>query len=1025
MNSFIETANQWGGQFLAFAWPMLWQSSLLITLVFALDLLLARKIRAAIRYGLWLAVLLKLLLPPALALPTGAAWWLFRSAPAATAPAAAKYVVTTGAIAPPADFVPETPLLAPKPKLDGAGWTLLASITVSAGLLLWLAFRWRQVASQVRNAAASEELSGALQAARQMAGLRVRARLKIVDGGMSPAVCGLFHPVILLPRTLAEKLPARQLRAVLLHEMFHLRRKDVWVNCAQALLQIFYWWHPLLWLANARIRRLREEAVDDAVMLALRDEAEIYAPTLLEVARLAFHRPLMSLGLVGIMESRSALRRRIERLLNFRAPRKAGLTLLSLCGIFAFSAVALPMGQAPVAASDSIPADAAVVEKTLTVKVDPEVFIRNVKAQANRTLGTETNHYSEILLDILRNEGVDCNPPHGIRFNSKTGELTMRNTPGQLDAFQQVIEQLNRPDGKCDLPLPIQRKIILIESRYFWVQSADFKKLTGDLQAYSGGHGNAPWWSVSPANFGEFDQRIKSLHLKSFAAPRVQTSSGTKADFFSGTVTNGVELNGVELNCVPRVIQGGIELVFRTEIVGDPAGKNQTLVGPNLYQIHGTVGAEDHGEIVVRAENPDDSSTNLVMVMGLQVVTNPGTSNLQEGLQRKTNESDDYANPSAKRIDPAAGMNPAATNLESRGFKVDPNTFVRALQTASGLRTTNVSTMAESLFNKVGVDLTAPGRSITFNDKLGLLWVTATPSELDTIKGTIVALNNIPPQIHIKARFIEVEQDNNASGFDWYLGSSTNGPVANGRGMPSPVVPVSAANPSVRFPVTGILSTSNTKIVIHALESNPGTEILAEPEVVTLSARQTQMRATDVLTVLTGINPLALKPPGVSSNELFLKEQVASGPVIDVVPCVLADGYTLNLNTTASLTEFLGYNQPTNSVTVYINGKKQTVSVPLPKFRTTKMSALVNLYDNQTLVLSGPVVSVIQTIKDQVPLLDDLPLIGRLFRSQTETSVKKNLMVFMTATMVDPAGNRVRTDDELRFVSSSIPTQPH
>lgn len=119
------------------------------------------------------------------------------------------------------------------------------------------------------------------------------------------------------------------------------------MNCAQALVQIVYWWHPLLWLANARIRRAREEAVDDAVMLALRDDAEAYVPTLLEVAKLAFHRPLASLGLVGILESRSALRQRIERLVNFQAPNKAGLTLVSLCGICLFSAAAVPMGEAP------------------------------------------------------------------------------------------------------------------------------------------------------------------------------------------------------------------------------------------------------------------------------------------------------------------------------------------------------------------------------------------------------------------------------------------------------------------------------------------------------------------------------------------------------------------------------------------------------------------------------------------------------------------------------------------------------
>ena len=141
---------------------------------------------------------------------------------------------------------------------------------------------------------------------------------------MSPAVCGLFRPIVLLPQSLIERLSANQLRAVLLHELIHLRRRDVWVNCAQTLLQIVYWWHPLLWFANARMRRVREEAVDDAVMFALSEEAEIYAPTLLEVAKLAFNRPLATLGLVGILESRNALRHRIERLLNFSTPKESG-----------------------------------------------------------------------------------------------------------------------------------------------------------------------------------------------------------------------------------------------------------------------------------------------------------------------------------------------------------------------------------------------------------------------------------------------------------------------------------------------------------------------------------------------------------------------------------------------------------------------------------------------------------------------------------------------------------------------------
>lgn len=196
----------------------------------------------------------------------------------------------------------------------------------------------------------------------------------------------------------------------------------------------------------------------------------------------------------------------------------------------------------------------------------------------------------------------------------------------------------------------------------------------------------------------------------------------------------------------------------------------------------------------------------------------------------------------------------------------------------------SVSDAARAFFQAIGVDLTTPGRSIAFNDRLGLLFVKATPGELDTIERAIQALNQVPPQVHIKARFIEVNQDDNAAlGFDWYLGNFINGRVvANGGSAPSLTVPVSAANPLGAFPgntvaslipgsssdqlltgglrntgpalatVTGILTDPNFRVVLHALEQRTGVETLAEPEVVTTSGRQTQMRATDIQYILTG-----------------------------------------------------------------------------------------------------------------------------------------------------------------------------
>jgi type II secretory pathway component GspD/PulD (secretin) len=56
--------------------------------------------------------------------------------------------------------------------------------------------------------------------------------------------------------------------------------------------------------------------------------------------------------------------------------------------------------------------------------------------------------------------------------------------------------------------------------------------------------------------------------------------------------------------------------------------------------------------------------------------------------------------------------------------------------------------------------------------------------------------------------------------------------------------------------------------------------------------------------------------------------------------------------------------------------------------------------------------------------LGDLPLVGRLFQSQSSDSTKQNLLIFITPTLIDPAGNRLHTDDELPFAHNSIPPQP-
>jgi general secretion pathway protein D len=158
----------------------------------------------------------------------------------------------------------------------------------------------------------------------------------------------------------------------------------------------------------------------------------------------------------------------------------------------------------------------------------------------------------------------------------------------------------------------------------------------------------------------------------------------------------------------------------------------------------------------------------------------------------------------------------------------------------------------------------------------------------------------------------------------------------------------------------------------------------------------------------------------------FTTQPIETGPILDVVPYVLSDGYTINMALIPSLTDFDGYDTPPSLSALTASSTANVVQLPivLPKFTVRQVVTTVNVWDNQTVALGGLITSQVITTKDKVPMIGDIPMLGRLFQSQTKQAIKKNLMIFATATIVDPAGNRVHSDDDLPFAQSVIPVQP-
>jgi len=229
-----------------------------------------------------------------------------------------------------------------------AGGLLLVWVVGCGAWAIWVLVRSREVARQVRD---SDEAPEALQAllVETAAGLGLRSklpRLCLTDTPQGPAMCGLLRPVILLPRGLSEQIDAESLRQVLRHELIHLQRWDLAWNLLQVCVQIAWWWNPLVWFANARIRSLREAAVDEAVMLE--SGSDEYPATLVAVARYCAVPPRMPMAFLGVLESGSRLEARVRRLLERPLPRSAKLGWVGCVTVLVAGALFLPMGFARV-----------------------------------------------------------------------------------------------------------------------------------------------------------------------------------------------------------------------------------------------------------------------------------------------------------------------------------------------------------------------------------------------------------------------------------------------------------------------------------------------------------------------------------------------------------------------------------------------------------------------------------------------------------------------------------------------------
>jgi len=223
---------------------------------------------------------------------------------------------------------------------------MIGSIIWLAGLLslstyyLYVALRFRTrvgAACKLDN----REVLSILETCKEKLGITATIPVYEIDRLHSPCIYGLTRPRVYLPADIVTIADSRQLTHILLHELTHYKRKDLWLNFLWTIAAMLHWYNPVVWLSLKKIKADQEVACDAGVLEVLGEkESSSYGMTLLMLSRLFNRSASPQVNVSNFFENNKEMKRRITMIAKF----KKGAYKLSAAAIIlvlVFSAVML------------------------------------------------------------------------------------------------------------------------------------------------------------------------------------------------------------------------------------------------------------------------------------------------------------------------------------------------------------------------------------------------------------------------------------------------------------------------------------------------------------------------------------------------------------------------------------------------------------------------------------------------------------------------------------------------------------
>lgn len=327
-----------------------------------------------------------------------------------------------------------------------------------------------------------------------------------------------------------------------------------------------------------------------------------------------------------------------------------------------------------------------------------------------------------------------------------------------------------------------------------------------------------------------------------------------------------------------------------------------------------------------------------------------------------------------------------------------------------------------------------PSSKVFLDPRTSTLLITNTVANHTLIEGVLKNLSRATIQVQIEAKFVRIsETDEDELGLELFLNgnnweTNTNTHTAGDtyynlintntadatygqfhaggtEGLTHGLRFSGSASSLLRFSrYSGVLSEPQFSAILHAISQNQVTDVISAPKVTTINGQQAIIKD-----VTEYIYPLEFSVTQATFND--------DGDAVTPSVVTVGDFQTRKVGIVLSVTPDVGADHKTITITVmpeisdiesWINYGTTDVPIMVPHFETETVVTTVIINDGETVVMGGLVEESVTSYDDKIPFLGDIPYLGRMFRTKRETSVKTNLLIFLTAKIITPNGSEYR-----------------